>query len=175
MRKKQQNLAAVSPARLTNEKIQGGCHRSFVCVFLWLFVWVVRLFFYGRKQKISCLLIHKIGIVDAMLCVGGKNGFCLVAPNHSLLPSNHSLLPPNDSFSPANNRWISKNKWKIWIGTAENKEVESSFRRACRVVERFALLWLTFRLSRPKYRREISGAIFFPVSGYRKSWSGRWS
>ena len=64
-----------------------------------------------------------------MLRVGGKSGFCLVAPNHSLLPSNHSLLPPNDSFSPANNRWISKNKWKIWIGTAENKEIESSFGR----------------------------------------------
>ena len=163
------------PVRLTNEKIQWGCRRSFVCVFLWLFVWVVRLFFYGRKQKIYCLLIHKISAVDAMLRVGGKSGFCLVAPNHSLLPSNHSLLPPNDGFSPANNRRIGKENRKIWIGTAENKEIESSFGRACRVVERFALLWLTFRLSRPKCRREISGAIFFPVSRYRKSWSGRWS
>ena len=96
--------------------------------------------FYGRKQKISCLLIHKIDTVDAMLCVGGKNGFCLVEPNDSLLPSNHSLLPPNDSFSPANNRRIGKENRKIWIGVAENKEIESSFRRACRVVERFVLL-----------------------------------
>ena len=96
--------------------------------------------FYGRKQKICCLLIHKIDTVDAMLCVGGKNGFCLVAPNDSLLPSNHSLLPPNDSFSPANDRRIGKENRKIWIGIAENKEIESSFRRACRVVERFALL-----------------------------------
>ena len=175
MRKKQQNLAAVSPARLTNEKIQGGCHRSFVCVFLWLFVWVVRLFFYGRKQKISCLLIHKIGIVDAMLCVGGKNGFRLVPPNDSLLPPNHSLLPPNDSFSPTNNRRIGKENRKIWVGIAENMEIESSFRRACRVVERFMLLWLTFRLLRPKFRREISGSIFFLVNESRKSWSGRWS
>ncbi|WP_311353722.1 hypothetical protein [Alloprevotella tannerae] len=78
--------------------------------------------------------------MDAMLRVVGKNGFRLVAPNYSLLPSNHSLLPPNDSFSPANNRRIGKNKWEIWIGIAENKEIESSFRRACRVVERFALL-----------------------------------
>lgn len=175
MRKKQQNLAAVSPCPVTNEKIQWGCRRSFVCVFLWLFVWVVGLVFYGPKQKICCLLIHKIDTVDAMLRVGGKSGFCLVAPNHSLLPSNHSMLPPNDSFSPANNRWISKNKWKIWIGTAENKEIESSFRRACRVVERFALLWLIFRLLRPKCRREISGSIFFLVNESRKSWSGRWS
>lgn len=175
MRKNSKIWLQFPPARLTNEKIQWGCRRSFVCVFLWLFVWVVRLVFYVRKQKISCLLIHKIDTVDAMLRVGGKSGFCLVAPNHSLLPSNHSLLPPNDSFSPANNRWISKNKWKIWIGTAENKEIESSFRRACRVVERFVLLWLTFRLLRPKCRREISGSIFFLVNESRKSWSGRWS